>query len=446
MLSDALLTRKTVTGVGTRGAPLAVRKGWATPRCRAPRPRLWAALVIAAWPVGCFLTRTATSGLFVSLDSTGWASDAIKLLPHLVVFSVMVFAGAPRKVLPEEAYRMLGHPLMVAVVGTQFVSSMLGDAPVKSLAFVLSLLAVLLTARLSLRVCTEEEIRRGLGWASLSLAASVLGTLVAFPAETLRTLAAEFCAFNAAGLGREAALSGMLAMAIRPAALRWAILGAMTLAIVQLESRTSLASLWGAILVVWYLPSLKRTGVVAALVTAIGLAMAVSPSVRDRAWEACERVTLWHDEARGYGSGATGRWERWAMAWHACWERPLWGRGPRTHASEALDAGWSAHSGYLVTVLENGILGATVVFAFMARELYQGLAAPRKSALARVLVASLVALAVRAVFESEFLNAVTPLTCVVALAMQDRHCRACDKGDCGKAYPRADMRFSGKGP
>lgn len=108
------------------------------------------------------------------------------------------------------------------------------------------------------------------------------------------------------------------------------------------------------------------------------------------------------DAARGLGSGFTGRDERWALFWPQLAERPLLGFGFRNRASYE-----EVHNGYLAIVLENGLVGAVLLFGYCLARLWQetraafvaGVSGGRGATLCMFL-----ALSVGALFQPQLIN------------------------------------------
>lgn len=108
------------------------------------------------------------------------------------------------------------------------------------------------------------------------------------------------------------------------------------------------------------------------------------------------------DAARGLGSGLTGRDERWALFWPQLEERPLLGFGFRNRAEYE-----GVHNGYLTTILENGLLGAGLLFGYcLARALQEARAALLASAAGGrgASFCMLLALGVGALFQPQLLS------------------------------------------
>lgn len=75
-----------------------------------------------------------------------------------------------------------------------------------------------------------------------------------------------------------------------------------------------------------------------------------------------------YDESRGLHSGATHRIDLWRDTWKLFLANPIIGTGFRAHES-TLQVGVSSHNGYLATLAETGILGASCLVYLLLRGL-----------------------------------------------------------------------------
>ncbi len=165
-----------------------------------------------------------------------------------------------------------------------------------------------------------------------------------------------------------AAIGGMVCVMLSPnKRLRWAAIGAALLLAVLVTSRGSIVAA-GAFITAYYAVtkgSMKTVmhGLFAMLI--VGAVFLVSPSLRHHV---LDDVMQLHKQARGLGSGFTGRTELWQQAIDAFWQRPLIGYGFRASTSGIESLG-GVHSGFLHVFLDGGFIGGFLVLSAIIIEL-----------------------------------------------------------------------------
>ena len=81
-----------------------------------------------------------------------------------------------------------------------------------------------------------------------------------------------------------------------------------------------------------------------------------------------EGILRTHDQARGIGSGFTGRMDQWKHGIEVFWEEPIIGRGFRSLRAAGVGG---IHSGYIQIFVEAGLVGGLLIVAAVCAETFR---------------------------------------------------------------------------
>ena len=379
------------------------------------RASLGMILLALTWPLASFLARMLTSGIVESVEDAGLKSDAIKIAPHLFFCLCFGLLGIQNDLALRNAVQLLTEPVMVFFWGTQVFSSVTGAMPWTSLSFVALLFILFLVARLYLTLLRDEEILLGLALFSLIAVIAIIPMAVT-QFDLLRHR--EIGNLNSHRLGAVAMLCGCLSFGWRSKWLRRIGLAAAITTTVLLESRAALLGLLASVSIVTMISVPKNVFRFCAIACVLAAIMQCSPVAREWKDVVVEKALRFDDPLRGRGSGFTGRTERWAEAWELAQENLLRGSGPRSHVSLGIRGWSSAHNGYLVALLEVGLLGTLAIVLLFLGNAKAAVRAAQSNLLGRVLLMSALAFGIRAFFESELLNSVTVVTVIAVVWLE----------------------------
>jgi O-antigen ligase len=170
--------------------------------------------------------------------------------------------------------------------------------------------------------------------------------------------------------GMTSVLTIFAALVLRPAWLKWSVIGLATAALLMTQNRTSLlGAVSGAavIFAVAFLKAPRRTQIQLAIGVTLGLIVLalIAPYVADH-------VLLLNDPRRGLESHGTGRFYAWAQALAVFEQSPWLGVGYRRHEA-FISAASSAHNAYVATLADMGLAGLLGYLLLLLSALAAGL-------------------------------------------------------------------------
>jgi O-antigen ligase len=149
---------------------------------------------------------------------------------------------------------------------------------------------------------------------------------------------------------------------------RWTALVLALFFAVVVSSRGSIVAMTSFVAVYFVLYFGITRGLIVAASGAVSAVVAImlSPKLQELV---IEKIFHVHDQARGIGSGFTGRWDMWALGLDAFTRRPVFGWGFRAASLSGSNDIGGVHSGWIKVFVEAGIVGGAVLVAAIAVEM-----------------------------------------------------------------------------
>jgi len=199
----------------------------------------------------------------------------------------------------------------------------------------------------------------------------------------------------------------------RKATLRIPIQAGNVVVILAAQSRSSLLATMvaGAVFCFFAVRSsrIRKEDKLLALIAAAGTCAVLAFLLREQLANSVSQALLLDDPYRGTSTGFTGRTELWQSGLRMIESYPLFGVGPRMEGHYMPGALPYAHSGYISTFAQYGLIGGTLFFGLVlirARKLW--LMAGRLRPGARVGAVLVVSYAVEAIFDPKLLSIGNP--------------------------------------
>src|SRR5262245_28272347 len=313
-------------------------------------PQSWVGVVLAIWLTGVFMI-----SLLGKLDTETGRSFGMELLAGALVWPLAYFAVSRNRFVPY--FPPIGASLALATfVVFCGLSSIVSRAGYESIGYT-ALTAVTFWIVLQFNTnLTTEQVERGLKLYAGLMAVLLVGFAVYYYVPGSR-LGLGKSVLNPNAVALVAMSPFLAAMAIRLLPLRLVVMGVLGTVIVLTGSRAAAVASLAGVLVV-YMVRLRQSGTrgLGAALVCLLIGMPIAAYCFDPLIRAVDQFFVIHDRYRGLESGASGRFETWAVVWDLFLSNPVIGVGFRAHES-LLKVNTSAHNGYLALLAEIGLVG-----------------------------------------------------------------------------------------
>ena len=212
----------------------------------------------------------------------------------------------------------------------------------------------------------------------------------------------------------------LAAMAFHLKLLRFALMGALGVVIMLTGSRASaVAAIVGMIVI--FLVRLRTIGTKGLIAILFCMLIGGTAVVYfgESILPAVDGFFALHDRYRGVDSGASGRFETWAVVWNIFLDNPILGVGFRAHEM-IVKGNTSAHNGYLALLAEIGMFGfaAAMCLALSGLRSQWGLTKDRsRNYISSILFGLSCGYLALAMFERYFINVGNPTSLLFLLSV-----------------------------
>lgn len=367
--------------------------------------------IFCGWLLSVLLSRILLSDVIPSFSFIKRYSEVIKFIPNAAVFMFLLFTN--RRLNARACLKPLSNDTVLLFYWFAMVlSSMFSDNIISSFGLLIALIMLFVIARLFLGKLSEEEILLGTSIFSTLLSIIVLCIDIRFFLHGRQMHHGLITATSAGGLGM---LAGCLAFSWNKLLMLILTLSMAIGGLLITNSRAAIVGMFFAITLYVMLFSKPNWPVLLITVLVGGAVLLMFPPLANNLFGMKHTVFHVDDEYRGLNSGFTGRFERWEDAWHYFLGNPTIGYGVRSGVQ--FKKIYSAHNIVLNSLLEIGCLGTGLILILFLRS-FIWLKGGGIGALGKVLLSVVIASCVRGVFDSEFINCVTPLSIFLVMWLE----------------------------